>query len=156
MRVGNWRLEVGSFLVEVSQVRRRVQHAIAEAKQRTQDRRQRLLEAEQAYALFLQDVATPLVRQVANALKAEGYAFTVSTPGDGLRLASDRGRDDFVEFTLDADGDPPQVIGRISRTRGSRRIDQELPLNAGVSPGALTEDDVLDFVMRAVEPWLAR
>jgi hypothetical protein len=129
---------------------------IADAKHRTQEHRQRRLEAEQAYAVFLQDVATPLVRQIANALKAEGHAFTVSAPGDGFRLAPERGRDDFIEFTLDGDGDPPQVMGRVSRTRGSRRLDEERPIKPGTPPAALTEDDVLEFVMRALEPWLAR
>jgi hypothetical protein len=93
---------------------------------------------------------------VASALKAEGYPFTVSTPGDGLRLASDHGRDDFVEFALDTSGDYPQVIGRISQSRGSRRLEDERPVKADTPPDALTEDDVLDFVMQALESWLAR
>ena len=142
--------------MEVAQVRKRVQAAIAEARRRAQEHRQRAADAERAYAAFLQDVATPVVRQVANALKVESYAFTVFTPGDGLRLASDRGRDDFIEFTLDLDAERPQVMGRISQTRGSRRLDEERPIKPGVSPADLTEDDVLDFVMQALGPWLAR
>ena len=89
-------------------------------------------------------------------LKAEGYSFTVFTPGDGLRLASDRGRDDFVEFALDTSGDRPQVIGRISQSRGSRRLEEERPVKADTPPDALSEEDVLDFVMHALGPWLAR
>jgi hypothetical protein len=142
--------------VEVSHVRRRVQAAIAAARELTQQRRQRVAEAEIAYAAFLQDVATPVTRQVANTLKIEGYAFTVFTPGDGLRLAADRGRDDFIEFALDTGSDRPQVIGRISHTRGSRTIDEERPVKAGASPETLTEDDVLEFLVGALEPWLQR
>ena len=142
--------------MEISAVRRRVQSAISAAKSRAQERRQRTDEAERAYAAFLEQVATPVVRQVASSLKAEGYAFTVSTPGDGLRLASDRGRDDFVEFALDTSGDRPQVLGRISQARGSRRIEEERPVKADTPPDALSEDDVLDFVMLALERWLAR
>jgi len=142
--------------MEVSHVRKRVQRAIAAARERTQQRRQRVAEAEEEYAAFLQNVAIPVTRQVANALKAEGYAFTVFTPGDGLRLAADRGRDDFVEFALDADVDPPQVIGRSSHTRGSRTIDQERPIKSGATPESLTEDDVLEFLLTALEPWLSR
>src|SRR5215203_3664409 len=126
--------------MEVSEVRKRVQGAIAAARERTQQRRQRVAEAERGYAAFLQNVATPVTRQVANALKTEGYAFTVFTPGDGLRLAADRGRDDFVEFALDPDADPPQVVGRSSHARGSRTIDQERPIKAGATPESLTED----------------
>jgi hypothetical protein len=133
-----------------------VQSALSAAKSRAQERRLRTDEAERAYAAFLEQVATPVVRQVASSLKAEGYAFTVSTPGDGLRLASDRGRDDFVEFALDTSGDRPQVLGRISQARGSRRIEEERPVKADTPPDALSEDDVLDFVMLALERWLAR
>jgi hypothetical protein len=142
--------------MEIAQVRKRVQSVITATRSRAQERRQRTDEAERGYSVFLEQVATPVVQQVASSLKAEGYAFTVSTPGDGLRLASDRGRDDFVEFTLDTSGDRPQVLGRISQARGSRRIEEERPVKADTSPDALSEDDVLDFVMQALERWLAR
>lgn len=142
--------------MEVGEVRKRILHAIADARRRAQERRQRTADAERAYATFVQDVATPVVRQIASALKAESYAFTVFTPENGLRLAADRGRDDFIEFALDTDSERPQVIGRISRTRGSRRLDEERPIKPGASPETVTEEDVLEFVMRALEPWLAR
>lgn len=142
--------------MEVSQVRRQLQAAIASARQRAQLQRQRAADAEKAYATFLQEVATPVTRQLANALKAEGHAFTVFTPGDGLRLAADRGRDDFIEFALDTASTPPQVIGRISHSRGSRTIDEERPVKPGASPEALTDQDVLDFLLSALEPWFER
>jgi hypothetical protein len=142
--------------VEVSQVRRRVQHAIGVARDRAQGRRQRTADAERAYQAFIRDVATPVTRQVENVLKAERYAFTVSTPGDGLRLAADRGRDDFIEFALDTGGDLPQVIGRVRRTRGSRTVEEEQPVKAGAAPDELTEEDVLEFLVHALEPWLER
>ena len=142
--------------METGEVRKRVLHAITAARGRAQARRQQADEATRAYGAFLENVATPVVHQVASALKAEGYPFTVFTPGDGLRLASDRGRDDFVEFALDTSGDRPQVIGRISQSRGSRRLEDERPVKAGAPPNALSEEDVLDFVIQALEPWLAR
>ena len=142
--------------MEVSQVRRRVQAAIAAARERTQQHRGRVAEAERTYADFLEHVATPVTRQLANALKVEGHAFTVFTPGGGLRLAADRGRDDFIEFALDTDGDRPQVIGRISHSRGSRTVDEERPIKPGAAPDTLTEEDVLDFLLSALEPWLER
>ena len=131
-------------------------HAITAARGRAQARRQQADEATRAYGAFLQNVAAPVLHQVAGALKAEGYPFTVFTPGDGVRLASDRGRDDFVEFALDTSGDRPQVIGRISQSRGSRRLEEERPVKADVPPDALSEEDVLDFVIQALERWLAR
>ena len=142
--------------METGEVRKQLLHAIAAARTRAHQRRQQSDEAARDYATFLQIVATPIVLQIANALKAEGYAFTASTPGDGVRLTYDRGRDDFVELALDTSGERPEVVGRISQSRGSRRLDEERPVRPGVPPSALTDDDVLAFFMTALEPWLAR
>jgi hypothetical protein len=142
--------------VEVSQVRNRLRRAIESARDQAQLRRQRVAEAERAYKTFLEDLATPLVRQVANTLKVEGYAFTVFTPGGGLRLASDRGRDDYIEFALDDTAELPQVVARISRTRGSRTIDEERPVKPGASPDAISEEELLDFLLDVLEPWLQK
>ena len=142
--------------MEVSEVRRQLMHAIDRAKVRAQQRRQHIADAERAYAVFLEDVATPTTRMLANVLKAEGYLFTVSTPSGGLRLASDRGRDDYVEFALDGSGDQPSVVGRVRYTRGSRTIEDERPIKAGAAPQDLSENDVLAFLVHALEPWLER
>jgi len=129
--------------------------AITAARARTQERRQQSETATRDYGVFLQIVATPLLQQIANALKAEGHSFTVSTPGDGVRIEYDRGRDNFVEITLDTSGDRPQVIGRVSQTRGSRRLDEARPIKPDASPSEIAEADVLEFVVQALEPWLA-
>ena len=142
--------------MEVSQVRRRVQAAMTAARQRAQQHRQAAADAGRTYAVFLENVAGPVARQVAGALKAEGFNFTVFTPGDTLRLAADRGRDDYIELALDIAGERPQVIGRTSYSRGSRTIAEERPIKPGAAPDALTEDDVLDFLVAAIEPWLER
>jgi phosphoglycolate phosphatase-like HAD superfamily hydrolase len=142
--------------VEVSEVRRQLKHAIDRAKTRAQQKRQRAADAERAYAAFLEDVATPTTRMLANALKAEGYPFTVSTPSGGLRLPSDRGRDDYVEFALDSGSDPATVIGRRRHTRGSRTLEDERPIRAGALPQELSDEDVLGFLVDALEPWLER
>ena len=142
--------------MEVSQVNKRVQIAIEQARGRAQTRRHTAASADKAYALFLETVATPVTRQVANALKVAGIAFTLGTPGGGLRLAADRGRDDFIEFVLDASGDVPQAAGRVSVTRGSRTIDQVVPIKPATAIEDLTDEDVLDFLVGALEPWLER
>jgi len=142
--------------MEVAHVRRRLKSAIDAAKARALERRQRNAEADAAFATFLEAVATPLLRQVANALKTEGHAFTVFTPGGGVRLASDRARDDFIDFSLDTSGAAPQVLARVSFSRGSRTIDQERPVRAGAGPEAITEEDLLEFLVEALEPWLER
>jgi hypothetical protein len=133
-----------------------VKSAIEAARAQAQERRQRNAAADTAFAGFLEQVATPLLRQVAGALRAEGHAFTVFTPGGSVRLASDRSRDDFVDFTLDTSGDRPQVLARVSFSRGSRTIDQERHVRAGAGPEAISEEELLDFVVGALEPWLER
>ena len=142
--------------MEVSEVRRQLKHAIDRAKARAQRKRSDAAEAERAYATFLEEIATPTTRMLANVLKAEGYLFTVSTPSGGLRLASDRGRDDYIELMLDGSGDKPTVVGRVRHTRGSRTLEDERPIKAGASPQDLTEGDVLSFLVAALEPWLER
>jgi hypothetical protein len=142
--------------VEISQVRRRLTQTITSARERARHRREQTAEAEAAYSAFLEEVATPVIKQLANALKAEGYLFTVFTPGDGVRLASDRSRDDYIEFGLDTASDAPQVVGRISRTRGSRTLTDERPVKHGATPNALSEEDVLAFLLDALQPWLER
>jgi hypothetical protein len=142
--------------VEVSEVRKQLKHAIERARARAQQQRQHAADADRAYAAFLEDVATPTTRMMANALKAEGYLFTVSTPSGGLRLASDRGRDDYVEFALETNGDRSVVVGRIRRTRGSRTVEDERPIRADAAPQDLSEADVLAFLVSALEPWLER
>lgn len=130
--------------------------AIEVARERAQQRRQRVATAEGAYDTFLKDVAIPVTRLVANSLKVENHLFTVFTPSGGLRLASDRWRDNYVEFTLDTSADPPQVIGRISRSRGSRTLDEERPLKLGAPVDDVSEDDVLTFLLDVLQPWLER
>jgi hypothetical protein len=142
--------------VEVSQVRRRIQAALSAARDRSQRRRQIVADAERSYDGFLADVAIPLARQAVNVLNAEGRTFTVSTPGRGVRLSPDRGVDDYIELTLNTDLDPPTVVGHIRYTRGSRTIDEERPIKAATAPDAISEDDVLEFLMWAIEPWIER
>ena len=142
--------------MEISEVRRRIQASRTAAKERAKQRRQRADEAERAYDRFLELIAGPLARQVASALKAEGYAFTVSTPGRGLRLSFDHGRDDFIDLALNTEADHPLIVGRIRRTRGSRTIDEERPVKPDTALQDITEGDLLEFLAGALEPWLER
>jgi hypothetical protein len=141
--------------LEVSDVQRRLRAAQETARARARQRRQDIAEGERAFDAFL-ELATPLIRQLANALKVEGHPFTLFTPERALRLASDRTRDDFIELALDTSGDRPEVVGRVSFTRGSRVIDQTMPIEPGAAPDAITEDMLLEFLVTALGPWLER
>jgi hypothetical protein len=142
--------------LEVSHVRRQLTAAIERTRKGAQERRERSAAANAAFDAFLADVAIPVTRMLASALKADGYPFTVNTPGGSVRLASDKGRDDYIEFALDTNVDPPEVIGHIRHGRGSRTVAEERPVKPGASPDRITEDDVLEFLLRALEPWLER
>ena len=139
--------------MEVSQVRRHVQAALVAARERAQRRRQSVADAERGYQQFLTDMAIPIARQVANVLKAEGRSFTVSTPGGAVRLAPDRGRDEFIEITLNTEAETPVIVGHIRYARGSRTIDEERPVKPGAAPEEISEEELLDYLVRALGPW---
>ena len=102
---------------------------------------------------FLDRIAIPVFKQVANVLRVEGYLFTVFTPGGSVRLMSDRSTEDYVELELDTTDAEPAVNGRTSRSRGRRVLTSEAPIGA---PARLTEEDVLAFLLKALEPLVER
>ena len=142
--------------MEISDVKKRVFETIDRAKRNGADRRTRTDEAGREYEVFLTQIAVPLFRQVANVLRAEGYVFNVFTPGGSVRLMSDRSAQDFIELVLDATEDQPRVTGRASRGRGGRVLESEQPIGPPGPVRALTEDDVLKFVMKHLEPFVER
>ena len=141
--------------LEVAYVRNRLRSSIERARQQAQSRRQQISEAELSYAGFLR-LAEPILRQLANALRAEGIAFTLFTPEQSLRLASDRSRVDFIELALDTDLRPPAVMLRTSYARGSRTIEEERPLKEGATPDQISEEELLALLLEALAPWLER
>ena len=139
--------------MEISLVRKRLTETIERAKKQAAARRGRSDQASADFELVLQKVAVPLFRQVANALKADSYAFTVFTPSGSVRLMSDRSSDDFIELSLDTADDPPRVMGQVSRTRGRRVIDAERAIGA---PDAITEEVLLEFLLQELEAFVER
>ena len=139
--------------METADVKRRLLETIDRAKKRAADRRVRVDEAGKAYGAFLDRTAVPVLRQVANVLRAEGYPFNIFTPGGSVRLMSDRASDDYIELALDTSGDTPAVTGHTKRSRGRRVIESEWALG---DPAMLTEEDVLAFVAKELEPFVER
>lgn len=139
--------------MEISTVRRRLTETIERAKKQAAEHRDRSDRASRDFDVFLQKIGVPLLRQVANALKAEGYAFTVFTPSGSVRLMSDRSSSDYIELTLDTSENPPSVMGRVSRTRGQRVLDAE---HAVGTPETLTEDQLLEFLLKELEAFVER
>jgi hypothetical protein len=139
--------------MEIADVRKKVVETIERAKRHAADHRARADEATVAYEAFLGLTAVPMCRQIVNVLRAHGYAFNVFTPGGSVRLAPERGTDDYIELTLDTTGEEPLVIGHTRRSRGRRVVDAERPVG---DPAVLTEEDVLAFVLKELEPFVDR
>ena len=141
--------------METSVVRNRLNLVIDKAKRASAERRARNDEAARAFERFREIYAIPLFKQVAGALKASGFPFSVFTPAGSVRLASGRSSEDSIEISLDTSGDQPIVMGRISRARGRRVIESERPIV--LKPvNDVTEEDVLDFLLNEIGPFVER
>ena len=134
--------------METSVVRKRLADTIEKSKRSAAERRARAESASRAYTHFLDTVAVPLFRQVANVLRANGYPFSVSTPSGAVRLMSDRTAEDYIELSLDTSGAEPMVMGRSSRARGRRIIENERAV-AEKAVAHVTEELLLEFVRAA-------
>ncbi|HEY2907653.1 MAG TPA: hypothetical protein VGJ29_17255 [Vicinamibacterales bacterium] len=141
--------------MEISEVKRRIQQTIEAAKRAAAERRGRVDRAARDYDAFLERIAVPIFRQVSNVLKSENRAFTVFTPAGSVRLMSDRFGDDFIELALDSTGAEPLVMGHTSRGRGRRVVESERVIGSG-NPGELTEEDVLSFLAKELEPFVEK
>jgi len=126
---------------------------IERAKRRAAERRIRTDQAARAFDIFLSTIAVPLFNSSRQRAAPRRYPFNVFTPSGSVRLMSDRGAEDYIELSLDPGGDVPQVIGHTSRNRGRRVIESERPLG---EPGVLTEDDVLEFLLKELEAFVDR
>src|SRR5438046_2975473 len=96
--------------IEISELRKRLRAAIEHSRRAAAARRTELTQAAEAYERFLKELAGPLVQMLANALRAEGFGFTVFTPNLGLKLTSSRSGEDFIEFVLDTSVALPTVL----------------------------------------------
>jgi hypothetical protein len=141
--------------MEISEVRKRLNDTIARARQHAAERRSRTEAANRSFDQFLAATAVPLMRQIANVLRAEGYFYSVSTPASSVRLLSDKDAGDFIELSLDATGETPRVMARISRSRGRRVIDAERVVGSG-GADTISEEELLAFLMKELEPFVER
>jgi hypothetical protein len=145
--------------METSAVRQAVRTLLHHVKRPAADRREnRRVQTDRAahqYGIFLERIAVPLFKQVANVLRTEGYPFDVFTPHGSVRLMSERGNDNYIEVVLDTTGIAPKLLGRVSHSRGGDTTQTELVLNATSDIEALTEEDLLGFVLAELEPFVA-
>lgn len=128
--------------------------AIEQARRDQAERRGRAAEAQKNYELFLETAAVPVFRMFANILKSEGLNFEVMTPAGGVRLQSERQRDDAIEMELDTTADPPQPLVTVTRARGSRVIQTDRSIKGSNPLVQLGEEDVIDMLLDELRPWL--
>jgi hypothetical protein len=145
-----------SVFIETSELRKRLRAAIDQSRRAAAARRIQRDEAAVAYTQLLEHTATPLVQMLANALRAEGYNFTVFTPSGGLRMASAKSGEDFIEFALDTSQSDPFVVLRVNRARGRRGVQHERPVKGRTPVGQLTEEDVLQALLEELALFVER
>ncbi len=143
-------------MIEVSEVRRRLRQAITDGRKAAEQRDERSQLASADYARFLEMVAVPVFRILANVLRAERYLFELSTPEGSVRLSSERSAKDFLDLVLDVSVDPPVVMGRASHTRGGHVVLVERPVLDGARIADLTDENVIQFLMAEIAPLIER
>jgi len=141
--------------MDVALIRKRLKTEIDLARRTAAERRERSRTATRAYETFLEEIAVPTFRQMSNVLRAEGIPFEVQTPLGGVRLVSDRSRDDVVSLELDATLDPPQVMLSSMRTWGGRVLQTERVVKERTAIELITQEDLLERVLEELRPWLA-
>ena len=142
--------------MEVSELRKRILHALDAARKDASSRRTVVDEAAKAYETFLSSLAVPLLRQAAQVLTAAGESFSVNSPADSARLISEKSPQTFVEFVLDTSGASGQVVGRVSITRGRQGVIVEERPIAPKAIADLTEEDVSQFLVAEIPKLVVR
>ena len=143
--------------MDVSDLRKRIIHALDAARKDATDRRQTVDDARVAFETFLERIAGPLFKQAATVLRGEGHDFTLHTPADSVRLVPDRSPQEFIEVELHVSGGTPQVIGRTQLLRGGKDpLVEERPLAPGKPISDLTENDVTAFLVKEIPRLVAR
>ena len=142
--------------MDIGEIRKRVRRTIADSRRAAGERRARVADAERDGAAILAEVVAPLLTGVAAALKAEGYRFRVLTPAGTVRLASESSADDYIEVALDTLRDPPGLVGRASRAWGRRVLVDETVLREAAAIPGLTAEDLLEFTLARLGPFVGR
>lgn len=143
--------------MDVSELRKRLVRAIEDARREAAGRRARSDEAVRAYGVFHGTIAVPMVKQAADIVNASGGTFVVSTPAETVRMSARQSPDTYLEIALDRSGDEPDVVGRVSLTRGRQGvIVDERPIAPGRPIEQLTDEDLATYLVRAVPRLLVR
>jgi hypothetical protein len=141
--------------MEVSDVRRRLRAAIEEARRHAAERRVRRDEASRDWERVLVEVAVPAFQMMASALTGEGHRYQVVTPGQAVRLGTERG-EEFIELALDNDRDEPALMLRSTRGRGRRIVSSERVLREAGAIASVTDEDIIAALLHELVPFVER
>jgi len=143
-------------MLETADVRRQLTHRLAELRKAQTQRRASADAARAAFEGVLEREIAPTMRQFAQALKAEGFLFSVQTPASTVRLVSDRSSDNVVDIVLELGGAQPAVVVRTAHSRGRRQIEDERTLAQGDAIASLDGERVLAVLLDVIEPFVER
>lgn len=143
-------------MLETAEVRRQLTHRLAELRKAQVQRRSATDAARAAYDTVLEREIAPTLRQLAQALKAEGFGFSVQTPASSARLVSDRSSDNVIEIVLEVGGAQPAVLVRSAFARGRRQVEDERILAEGEAIASLDGERVLAVLLDVIEPFVER
>ena len=136
--------------MDVSELRKRILHALDDAR-RDANRREARDEAAQAWERFRDRVAVPIVRQAASVLRAEGHLFSVATPVDAVRLQSEGSPGTYLELELDTSPARPRVLARVSVDRPDEgQVVEERHVAPDKPVGAITDDDLAALLVTEI------
>jgi hypothetical protein len=143
-------------MLETAEVRRQLTHRLAEMKKAQAQRRAASDAARAAFDAVLEREIAPTMRQFAQALKAEGFPFSVQTPAGAARLVSDRSSDNAIDVFLEVSGAQPAVLVRSAYSRGRRQLEDERTLAQGEAIAAIDGERVLAVLLDVIEPFVER
>ncbi len=143
-------------MLETAEVRRQLTHRLAELRKAQAQRRTTADAARAAFENALEKEIAPTVRQFAQALKAEGFTFSVQTPASTVRLVSDRSSDNVIDIVLEVGSDQPTVVVRSAYSRGRRQLEDERTLAQGDAIASLDGERVLAVLLDVIEPFVER
>ncbi len=143
-------------MLESGYVRKQVLHMLQDAKRLATERRVLAADADCDGTKILNLVVAPVFKAVATALKTEGYKFRVVTPVGVVRLVSEASSDEFIEISLDVTREPPALIGGVSRRWGRRLLVDEIVIREFPETADFSEQEVLDFLLKQVVPFVER
>ena len=146
----------GTKAVDAAEIRRRVTRTIADAKAAAVVRREHAIVADAAGLDALARIVKPIARTIAATLTAEGYRCSVETPVGAVRLSFESSQDDYVEVALETTSDPPALVGRTGRGRGSHVIRNEQVIAAHPAITELAEEALLSFFLCEISPFVER